>query len=181
MNTTKLSPPWEEFAKKVKALFDGDEAIKVDDLYKSEDEAGCYILPIGVKKHEKYVALDRAMPKEHVFGNITVFIQLYDEENYEDIEEDAKLYAAIFEGNPHFKDTKAVTDMVGCVHTYVRFEPQVLQFFNDDLSTYDGNWSGLAQDIAKELFADDYRIVNFCTAPVSGEHDASDGIIESRD
>ena len=169
MNKMKLSPPWEEFAKKVKALFKGDEAIDVDDLYESEDEAGRYILPIGVKKHEKLVALDRALPKEHEFGNITVFISLYDEENEEDIEEDAKLYSAIFEGNPNFKDTKAFVDPAGYVHTYVRFEPKVLQFFNDDLSSYDGNWSGLAQDVAKELFDNDYRAVNFCTAPVTPE------------
>ena len=39
----------------------------------------------------------------------------------------------------------------------VCFKPQVVQFFDDDISDFNGNWSGLAQDIAREVFGDGLR------------------------
>ena len=47
---------------------------------------------------------------------------------------------------------------------FVCFKPQVVQFF--DISDFNGNWSGLAQDIAREIFGDEMRGVHFCTAAV---------------
>ena len=49
----------------------------------------------------------------------------------------------------------------------VRFKPRVVQFFDDDISDFNGNWSGLAQDIAREVFGDGLRSVHFCTAAVN--------------
>ena len=49
----------------------------------------------------------------------------------------------------------------------VRFKPRVVQFFDDDISDFNGNWSGLAQDIAREVFGAEMRGVHFCTAAVN--------------
>jgi hypothetical protein len=65
------------------------------------------------------------------------------------------------------KDIKDVVDFTGTRHGFVRFQPEVIQFFHDDISDYNGNWSGLAQDIAREVFEGEYRGVHFCTAEVS--------------
>ena len=40
----------------------------------------------------------------------------------------------------------------------------ISQFFDDNLADYHGNWSGLAQDIAEDVFDNDFRGVYFCTA-----------------
>lgn len=60
------------------------------------------------------------------------------------------------------KDIRTVEDSAGITHGFVRFQPEVIQFFQNDISDYNGNWSGLAQDIAKEVFVN--QNVHFCTA-----------------
>ena len=54
-----------------------------------------------------------------------------------------------------------------------------MQFFDDDISDFNGNWSGLAQDIAREIFGSEMCGVHFCTAPVEDDEaeyiDACDG------
>ena len=65
------------------------------------------------------------------------------------------------------EDIKDVVDLTGTRHGFVCFKPQVVQFFDDDISDFNGNWSGLAQDIAREVFGDEMRGVHFCTAAVN--------------
>lgn len=166
MNNLKMQSPWQSFQGKVKALFENDHLIEVGDLI--DNGNGSYILPIEVKKHTKYEALARLLPRNMIFGNIKVEIQLYDTENgLSSSEEIAKLFEAAFEGNAIFRDVKVAQDMTGTLHNFVRFEPVVLQFFNDDLSDYNGNWSGLAMDIARDELFNEYAEmgVHFCTAP----------------
>ena len=57
-----------------------------------------------------------------------------------------------------------VEDFTGTRHGFVRFRPEVVQFFHDDISDYNGNWSGLAQDIAGEIFDQELLGIHFCTA-----------------
>lgn len=154
-----LEAPWETFAKKVKALFHDDEQINVGDLYETD---GGYAFDIEVRKHEKFVALDRLLPSVKTFGNVTVEIVLYDEENVEN--DVAELFRTLFDGNPIVDSFKTRTDPAGYDWNYVLFRPEVIQFFDDDLADYNGNWNGLAEDIAREVFEENARGMNFCTA-----------------
>ena len=43
---------------------------------------------------------------------------------------------------------------------YCIFKKEVIQFWNDNLSDYRGNYNGLASDIAKEILK--ANIVQFC-------------------
>ncbi len=166
MSKVKIEAPWYAFHKKVKALFAGDKDIEIGDLYKPQEGEKSYLaFDILVRKHEKFLAMDKVMPATVEFGNVTVGICVQDLENGFDEAHPVQLFAAIFDGNPHVKDVKEVRDVTGTVHGYVRFKPEVLQFFHDDLSDYNGNWSGLAQEIAKEVFSD-MAGMHFCTAPV---------------
>ena len=159
------SAPWYSYQKKLKALFERDPQIRVEEIIEAENQDGDYILNIEVYSHEKFVALDRILPSVIPFGNVTLCIYLYDMENGN--EEDAlSLYKTIFRGNPIVKDFKTATDQAGVNHHFLRFQPEVLQFFDDDISDYNGNWSGLAQDIAREIFGDSSHGINFCTAAV---------------
>ena len=70
MNNLKMQSPWQSFHGKVKTLFENDHLIEVGDLI--DNGNGSYILPIEVKKHTKYEALARLLPRNPIFGNINL-------------------------------------------------------------------------------------------------------------
>ena len=163
MIKVSMEAPWYTFQKKVSALFEKDPDIYVGEIFQPEDDSEVtYAFNIEVKNHEKFVALDRVIPGTKVFGNVVLGIVLYDEEN-NDVHPGIKLFETIFKGNPIMKDLKVRTDAAGTDHVYVRFQPEIVQFFDDDTSDYNGNWTGIAEDIAREVF-DNTWAVNFCTA-----------------
>ena len=162
-----IEAPWFTFQKKVKALFERDKDIIVGEVIESDDGKTDYLFDIEVRSHEKFLALDRVLPKVKTFGNVTLGIVLYDEENTVGEEDRIALYQTIFDGNPIVKDIKDVTDFTGTRHGFVRFRPEVIQFPDDNIGDYDGNWSGLAQDIAAEVFDQELAGIHFCTASVN--------------
>ena len=166
MVNLKLEAPWNTYRKKLAALFDGDHDIIVGDIIEPDDECVDYQLDIDVGNHEKFIALDRVMPKTVRFGCVTLGICLYDEENSDKTTDALKLYETIFKGNPNVKEVILTQDHVGSSHGYVMFKPEVIQFFDDDIYDLHGNWTGLAQDIAREVFVDETRGIHFCTAPI---------------
>ena len=158
-----LEAPWYSYCKKLQALFKLDKDILVNDVYELPDGEYAYCIAIEVRNHKKFIALSRLIPEKVCFGNVFVHIDIYDEENTDDLTDEVSLYEALFEGNPLVKDIRITTDQTGMQHNYVRFQPEVIQFFDDNLTDYNGNWTGLAQDIAKEVFSTS-PAVNFCTA-----------------
>jgi len=175
MNNFKLEAPWYTYQKKVKAMFDRDPDINVGEVYQRENGKD-YGFDVDVRNHEKYLALDRVLNRVKIFGNVTLFIALYDEENTL-TDEAVAVYKTIFKGNPIVRKIEDVVDPTGTHHGYVVFNPEVIQFYDDDLSDYRRNWTGLAQNIARELFDDAAHGVCFCTADVrenAGEEDSDD-------
>ena len=165
MYNLKIEAPWYTFQKKVKALFEGDNDIIVGDIYDmDEDSQFDFAFDIEVTKHEKAEILQKLMPTVRTFGNIVLGIYIYDEENLNSNDKLMNMYEKLFEGNPIVKDFKVAVDQAQVAHGYVRFKPEVVQFFDDDLTDYSGNWTGLAEDIARELFIGTNGEVNFCTA-----------------
>lgn len=162
MKRINLEAPWETFAKKVAALLANDPDIIVGELMNDPSERGDYALAIPVYNHEKFLALDRLLPGSKKFGNVTLSIDLYDEENAEVDTEG--LFQTLFKDNPVFDSVQTLTDPAGGEWTYVVFRPEVIQFFDDDLTDVNGNWTGIAEDIAREVFAENARGVYFCTA-----------------
>ena len=159
-----IEAPWYTFQKKVKALFDQDPDIVVGEIYKPEDGEFDYAFDLEIRNHRKFLALDRVLPKDRTIGNVTLGICLFDEENSAVKDCEADLYKTIFEGNPIVKDVKDVQDFTGTRHCFVRFRPNVVQFPADNLNDYSGNWTGLAQDIAGEVFDSETIGIHFCTA-----------------
>lgn len=166
MEKQGISAPWYTYQKKLAALFGSDPDVLIGDVFEPNDGSGDYAIDIEVRNHEKYLAFDRVLPRSVTFGNVKVAIFLYDEENENETEDSISIFKTIFEGNPVFKDVKALKAPSGQIFGYVRFEPEVVQFFNDDLADYSGNWTGLAQDIAREVFGERARGVYFCTADI---------------
>ena len=166
-----MEAPWFTYQKKVKALFERDPDITVGGIYEPEDGTADFGFDIEVKNHEKYLALDRALVKQRTFGNVPLSITLFDEENVNDAEDYAALFETVFRGNPILSDVKRAIDFAGTQLGFVLFRPEVIQFPDDDTSDFYGNWNGLAEDIAREVFLEGYRGVSFCTELV----DAADG------
>ena len=162
MTNFKLEAPWYTYNKMVAKLFETDREVEVSEVIPGND--GGYSMTVVVSDHDKYIALDRVMPKKVEFGNITLNIVVKSSESNNAIEDYVELYKTVFKGNMLVKDFKVATDFSGFTHCFVRFWPEVVQFFNDNTADYNGNWSGLAQDIAKEVFADCPAGIHFCTA-----------------
>lgn len=163
----RLEAPWQTYQKKIKALFERDKDIIVGEIYEATDGGVDYAFDIEVMRHDKYIALDRVLTGVKVFGNVTLGIVLYDEENASNADP-LSLYKTLFDGNPIVKAIVTRTDATGTDWNYICFNPEIVQFFDDDLTDFNGNWSGLAEDIAREVFADNYHSVNFCTAAKDG-------------
>lgn len=159
----KLEAPWYSFRKMLNALFEFDPQVTVGEVREADGNGADYILEIEVANHDKCAALDRALPYEKHFGNVVLQIRLIDTENGGE-NQDVELYRTIFSGNPIVKDIRQLTDFAGVVHSYIRFQPEVVQFFDDDISDYNGNWTGLAKTIAETVFEKNHHNVNFCTA-----------------
>lgn len=157
-----LEAPWETFAKKLKALFEKDEDIIVSEVYEPENGNTDYAVAVQIRNHEKFLAADRLLPGVKTFGNVTLGIDLYDEENAE--VNTTELFKTLFDGNTIVDSIKTRTDPAGVEWNYVLFKPEVVQFFDDDLNDFNGNWNGLAEDIAREVFEENAHGVNFCTA-----------------
>ena len=162
---TKLSAPWYTYQKKLSALFGGDAQIEVSDVTPGGPEGADYIIYLVVYNHEKFLAIDRTIVKTVSFGNVTLAVVPVDAEQGNG-DHRRELYDTIFGGNKIVKDIREVTDKTGATHGFIRFQPEVIQFPNDDASDYNGNWSGLAQDIAREVFCDCGAGIHFCTAEI---------------
>lgn len=165
MPYVNLEAPWDTYRKKLNALFEHDKDIEVCEFERIEDNN--YILDIYAKTHKKAMALEKVLPSCKTFGNMVVEIAIHDEEN-DKKENLTEVYETLFKGNPIVKDFKNATDPAGYSHGFVRFKPEVIQFFDDNLTDYNGNWNGLAEDIAREVFVRT-KGVNFCTAPIGKE------------
>ena len=176
MEKPNLKAPWYTYQNKLKALFERDPDIIVGDIYELGDGKFDYALDIEVHNHEKYEALERTLKVDLEFGNVTLGISLYDAAKSEPEHPGIELFTTIFKGNPIVKDIKEVKDFTDTEHCFIEFQPEVIQFYNDDIADYNGNWSGLAQNIAREVFEDGLRRIHFCTAAVdkncAGNQDA---------
>lgn len=163
MNKFGIQSPWVTYWNKIKALFELDDQVDVTDIFPgTEDEFNYEFTIMVLNNHEKWIALTQILPAHMEFGNIKMKINI--SENVADDHYTVEAFKKAFEGNRRVRDIKEVVDQAGYSHNFVRFEPEVIQFYNDNLKDYNGNWSGLMQDIASEIFEDAGLIVNFCTA-----------------
>ena len=151
-----IASPWVTFARKVHCMFDTDPEVKVvwdDDL--------C-TLKLLVESAEKAEALMAILPEKKVFGNVEITIIVVPA-NLEAEPTKMQLFETAFKGNPAVSYMQTVgafgnTTEIG----FVVFQPEVVQFYNDNLGDIDGKMSTLYEDIARDVF-EDTENVYFCT------------------
>lgn len=163
MQTLRLEAPWYTYAKMVKAMFEDDPEVTVGEIV-DDVEPYDYYFDVAVTNHKKAEALEKILRKEVTFGDIELGIGVVDESPEASAAPDVEIFRRAFKGNRILKDIMQPVDAAGVGHTYIRFWPEVIQFFDDDQSDYNGNWNGLAEDIAREIFVNRRWDIQFCTA-----------------
>ena len=93
------------------------------------------------------------------YGNVKLEIQVIPSDK---VGSNEQLYKAAFNGNPVFSNAVDITTE-GLPHvSYVIFKPLIAQFYNDNLADAYGNYTGLYQDVAKDLFVEKSGVY-YCT------------------
>ena len=158
MATLKLSSPWAIYAREVSELFKYDDQVHV--VFDDEN----YKLKIYVDNGRKAAALEKILPQEKSFGNVTISITVVPaNDNYNTVFTTNKdIYCAAFTGNRAFSFITETQGVFTNNLTYVVFNKTVVQYFNDDLSDVYGQCSTLYQDLAKHVFVEQEGVF-FCT------------------
>lgn len=149
----KLAAPWLTFYNEVKALFEEDPEVKV-----TFDEEK-YELALYVENARKADALTQLMPEEKAFGNVKVKIKVVPSDG---AQTKLDLIREAFYGNPVLSYIWQAKTPFGDEFDYVVFENKVVQFYNDNIRDVNGNKSTLYEDIARDVFGEDFNLC-FCT------------------
>lgn len=148
----KISPPWITYINKLQALFDGDPQIACN---VNQSAAGPSIV-LACNNGDKVTALQRLLPTEKQFGNVTLTIGVDGVPSNIAFPTPKALFDTAFSGNPAYAYSLSPSDEGYWFFsmTYVVFKNCVVQFFNDNLNDCHGLISTLYQDIAAEIFED---------------------------
>ena len=154
MANLKLAAPWTIYYEEIKALFGSDPDIKVS----VDDEEK--VVRLYVDGEEKAEALEKLLPAEKTFGNVTVRTVVIP--GNELTEKKLSWFQAALAGNPVFSFTKTNEGVFTIPLSYVVFKNRVVQFFADNLQDVNGNITTLYETIAKDVFGETPDIC-FCT------------------
>ena len=173
MARLRKSSPWIIFYRELQELFRYDDEVKV--IYDDNPDEALYEVRLYVETTAKADALEKLLPMEKVFGNVTLSIKVIPANNL--AHTNVPLYEAAFEGNEALSYIKTVGGgILSNDITYVVFKNQVVQYFSDDLSDPHGLTSTLYQDIAERVFEQKEGIF-FCTDIPEAEEINTDGIL----
>lgn len=152
MAELNLSAPWVIYAHKVEAMFERDPEVNV-----TFDAEAC-VLKVFVDNQRKADALARILPTSVTFGNVTLAIQVIPAND--DVSR-IELFQRAFEGNDAFGFIDTVVDPHGFEQNVMLLKPEVVQFFDDDISSVFGLYTGTYEQVVKDVFegcADDILI-----------------------
>ena len=152
---TGLSAPWEIYYSEIEALFGQDDEIHIERYFTDLDKT----IVLMVDNQDKANALERILPKEKAFGNVTVQIEIKPA-NFDEYDI-VKIYQKAFKGNPVLEDV-FTADVPGSESTFFVFKNKVVRFYADNIRDYQGKKSTLYETIAEDVF-EDKEGVFFCT------------------
>lgn len=155
---TGLASPWYTYFHEVQELFRRDPDVRVE---VEDDDKGLEI-KLFVENPTKAEALTELLPPERDFGGVKVRTTVIPANNLN--KPAAALFEQAFEGNPVFSETIVIEGVYTNPITYVVFEDEIAQFYNDNLGDPHGNVSTLYQELAKDIF--DLEGVSYCTKPL---------------
>lgn len=159
METQKLQlqAPWQTYFGKLRAIFGDDPEIDISADEGEKDKK--FNVSIKCSNSIKANAIKELLIPEVDFNGVVLKI------NVEDTSDKSKINRHIIEaaltGNPHFQGIEHVDD-TSFHMDYCVMKKEVIQFYNDDLSDYNCNYNGLAEDIMNEICKPSN--ISFCTS-----------------
>ena len=144
----KMQMPWVEYLCKLTAAFEMDDGVNVEDPGESVD--GKVTIKIHVMSYPKYLALRELLLQPGDVGGVQVTLEfVYDGPGEE---EGSFLYRFAFAGNKYVRGVTLQPGFGGVPNLFTIMENDVIQFFDDNLSDYQGKVSFLPSDLYNELF-----------------------------
>lgn len=151
MEKLKLAAPWTTLYREIDNLFYHDSEIKT---FFDENNA---TIKIFVANSVKANALINILPLRKTYGNVEVKIEVVPPNNsvmnvrlgYSHYEYD---FQTAFKNNPAFKCVVTISEGLANAMTFVQFAPDVVQFYNDNISDPHGLTSTLYEYIADDVF-----------------------------
>ena len=144
MEKVKLSPPWDEYARKLTVLFQQDEEIHLE--YKEHENK----ITIWVDNTDKYEALVNLLPDHVDFGGHVLDIEIVPADISDEQKDNRYYLKKLFRGNGAVSEIRDAEIGAAAV-TYIEFEKEVVQFWNDNLADLHGVKSTLMEDIARDI------------------------------
>lgn len=165
MAQLNLSPAWDIYYQKVKALFGQDPEIAV--VYDRDNLE----IKLYVDNAEKAEAIDSIIIHEASFGSNVVKVTVIPCNSGTRIHHscgkyllrEETVYDRAFYRNPLYSTCKVIYGIYNNPLVYVVFAPVVVQFYTDSLNDYYGMQSTLAQVIAKDILKEQDQVVFYCT------------------
>ena len=157
----KLAAPWITYKKYIDMFFGKDPEIKI--LFNEEEPE----LKLVVSNPSKAYALSKMLPSYKEFGNVRLNISV--ENAKEEMTSEALLLAA-FKGNHILENVRTYKTPFGDV-SYALFKKEVVQFYNDEMSSIEGLKSTLYEDMTREVFEN--LNIYFCTNPEENKDEES--------
>ena len=153
----KMSTPWQGFYRKIEAMFEKDPEVtcRYDDDKKK--------ISLLVDSQAKAEAIDKILPYKKDFGGVEVTIEVKPSNLGASI---GSIYKTAFAGNPIFNDAFTIEGIYDNPMTFVMFNQQIIQFWNDNLGDPNGNYTTLPQTVAQEIFNGGNGVL-FSTVPLS--------------
>jgi hypothetical protein len=173
-----LSPPWFVLQSQFKATLEGDPSVEVRQL---RPIAGGYELEIDVHAGKrKAQALSTFLSKTHVFGGVSVFVEVFDSRHRlvqpgtipTQLDDLSKLIRTALKGNRFFVK---IDPGNGVYSLFVEFTKSVVQYFADNLADAYKNINQVAADAFAQVF--DFPVelkVGTSTSPECQGHDCED-------
>lgn len=154
MNKLKMASPWVEYYRQIEALFGKDPEITV----RFDEETN--VIKLLVDNSDKAAALEKLLPAEKTFGNVTVRTVIIPANQEE--KSRAALIETAFKGNPVFRFAKTIEGVFSSPISYIVFKHEVVQYPIDNLHDINGNRSTLYETIADEVIGEEEGVC-FCT------------------
>lgn len=156
----QLSPPWVTYFNKLRFTIGEDPEVMVGPLIPVEP---IYLALVIVSDNDKAKALATLLEPSVEFGNITVSVVVInaDSELVSPLPcplspfAVAQLVETALSGNPNFEEVVVREQVPGGERAvYPVFAPEVIQFFNDDISNLCNTFTGVAADVFADVMKD---------------------------
>ena len=160
----ELQSPWQTYYNKVRALLGNDTDLTISAMEKSGEYE--YFFRVDSTNTEKINSLNTVFKTVIPMGNITLKIGFgvvdINDVAENDIKPTAEDFKIAFTDNPLVEDYHDI-EAFGGHHVYIEFKKKVIQFYNDDITDFYGNFNGLAEDIAREV-TNNVAGIFYCTS-----------------